>query len=225
MATSTECKIPKEAKNKPKAGSFISAKFEKLAYLKPDMVLLVSGQEHLAEQIEKHGFKTKILNNNELSDIPKNLKILGQLCNKEQEALKLANQFNSAVLDLKSILKNDSPPNLLFCIWTKPTICIGGKGFLNDVITICGANNSTINFKKSYPKLTAEKIIRLDPELIILPHEVESSDLLNRPPWINLKAVKSRQVFLSSRSQERLVVKTLVGSYCGDTLACPNNPS
>lgn len=205
MATSTECTIPDEARSKPKAGSFISAKFEKLAYFKPDMVLLVSGQEHLAKRIEKHGFKTKILNNHTLSDISNNLRILGRLCNKDKEALDLANKFDSAVLDLSKILKNDSHPSLLFCIWTKPTICIGGNGFLNDVITICGAKNSTTSFKQSYPKLTAEKIISLDPELIILPHEVESSNLLTRPPWVNLKAVKSKQVFYLPEAKKDLL--------------------
>ena len=106
---------------------------------------------------------------------------------------------------LKEILKDCNRPRILFCIWTKPTICIGGKSFLNDVITICGASNASINFKESYPKLTAEKIITLEPEIIILPHEAESSQLLNRPPWANLKAVKSKQVFFLPEAKKDLL--------------------
>ena len=169
----TECKYPKGVEKKPKIGSFIAAKYEKLASIKPDIALLVSGQETLASQLLRRNYKNTVLENNKLSDISFNLKTIGKLCNKEEKAKILSSQFDKAIDDLSEILAQKKRPKVLFCIWLNPSICIGGEGFLNDVITVCGGINSNHSFPTSYPKLTPEKIIAAAPEVVILPFEAK----------------------------------------------------
>lgn len=210
VGVSTECKFPEKAKSKPKVGSFIAAKYEKLAKIKPDVALLVSGQESLASQLDRHHYRTEVLNNYKLSDIPTNLKFIGKISGKTKEASYLSEQFNRAISELKEILEVKEKPSLLFCIWLNPSICVGGEGFLNDVITICSATNAVDELSSSYPKLTPEKIISSNPDILILPFEAKADNQISRPPWSSLKAVKSKRViFLPEAKSDMLSRPTL----------------
>lgn len=208
--TSTNCKFPKAALQKPRIGSFTSANFEKLARLKPDMALLVSGQEGLASQLDKHNFQAMVLPNTKLSDIASNMEKIGRLSHKEAKAEELSKEFQNAIAQFKAILVDTKRPVILFSVWINPTICIGGASFLDDVITTCGARNSTASFKSSYPKLTAEKVIESHPDIVVLPYEAQDEKMLSRPPWSSLKAVKSnRVIFLPDERNDHLSRPTM----------------
>ncbi|MCB9468917.1 MAG: ABC transporter substrate-binding protein [Candidatus Obscuribacterales bacterium] len=212
IAVSTNCKYPAAALKKPRAGSFLNAKFEKLTAMKPDLALLVSGQEGLATQLDKFSIRNQILPNKKLADISSNLNILGKICRKENRASQISADFDKALLDFQTILSGCPQQKILFCVWTDPSICVGGESFLDDVITACGAINTTAEFKSSYPKLTAEKIISTKPDLLVLPHEVElnQADILSRPPWSSLNAVKSgRVIYLPEAKSDHLSRPTL----------------
>lgn len=75
------CDYPEFVKKKTIVGNFIAANLERLASVKPDKVVCVSGQEGLAGQLTHNGYKVLILKNDHLSDISKNLKDLAALSN------------------------------------------------------------------------------------------------------------------------------------------------
>lgn len=187
---STYCLYPPAARSKPKAGSFIAARFETLADLKPDTVLLVSGQEILESQIKRHGYRTLILPNHKLTDLADNLRTLGELTGREKSAERLARDFLRRKADLQTILKGRKRPRLLMCVWPNPCICAGAESFLDDIITSCGGINAAGSIKGSYPKLSAEKIVSLEPDIVILPYEARDGHILQRPPFNSLKAVR-----------------------------------
>lgn len=212
IAVSSNCKYPPAVLQKPIAGSFLSAKFEKLTALKPDLALLVSGQEGLATQLDKFSIQNQVLPNKKLGDISTNLKTLGRICHVEKRAQQVSADFDKALREFQTILSDCPRQRILFCVWTDPSICVGGESFLDDVITACGATNTTAEFKSSYPKLTAEKIISTKPDLLVLPHEVElnQADILSRPPWSSLNAVKSgRVIYLPEAKSDHLSRPTL----------------
>ena len=142
VGRSSYCHSPKFVESKPVVGSFISANTEKLAYLKPDLVLLVNGQEALSSQLQHQGFKTIIFNNNRLSDIGANLKRLGQATGSIDTANKLNAAFNESLQELKQIVNTDKQkPSVFYCVWAQPLISCGSKSFLDDVIMACGGEN------------------------------------------------------------------------------------
>lgn len=216
IAVSSNCKYPPAVLKKPVAGSFLNAKFEKLTSLKPDLALLVSGQEGLATQLDKFSIQNLVLPNKKLADISTNLRTLGRICHKEKKAQQISADYDRALLEFQAILSDCPSQRILFCVWTNPSICVGGESFLDDVITACGAINTTAAFKSSYPKLTAEKIISTKPDLLVLPHEVEveakanQAQILSRPPWSSLNAVKSgRIIYLPEAKSDHLSRPTL----------------
>lgn len=210
VGISSYCTYPPDTKSKPKVGSFVSINWERLATLKPDVVLLVQGQESLSFQLKKHQISSIVLNNKSLDDISRNLISLGKVCGKTEKAEKLSAAFQSSITKLKETLKNEPKRKVFFCVWPKPIVTVGGDSFLNDVITTCGGTNIASNIKSGYPKYSPEKLIASQPELLVMPYESKDTSFKTTPPWSLMNAVKENRVYhLPDREHDYLSRPTL----------------
>src|SRR5499427_4087881 len=81
---------PPEARQKPRVSAFISARFDKIESLKPDLVLAFSDlQAHLAAELVKRGIAVVTFNQRTVTEILQMIRMLGGLvgCQVEAEAL------------------------------------------------------------------------------------------------------------------------------------------
>src|SRR5207244_5161237 len=81
---------PPEARHKPKVSAFISAKFDKIEALRPDLVLAFSDlQADLAAELVKRGIAVVTFNQRTVDEILQMICMLGGLvgCQRESEAL------------------------------------------------------------------------------------------------------------------------------------------
>lgn len=172
--------------DKPIVGSFVSASFEKLAAIKPDLILLVTGQEVLAYQLQKKNYKVLILPNEKLDDISSNLIKLGQVTGKTAEAKRLSLDFQAHIVRIKKILSKPPTTKTLICVWSEPVICVGRKSFINDLITACGGINVLSGKSWGYSRVSQETLLTSRPDVIILPFEAKGSKIRARLPWSRL---------------------------------------
>ncbi|PZM85985.1 MAG: hypothetical protein DKT66_00855 [Candidatus Melainabacteria bacterium] len=185
-------------KGVPIAGTFVSANLERMMRLKPDFILVVSGQEAIAHTLSARGFKVKSLSNNTLSDIPNNLRQIGKFCKKEKRGAEVALDFETAVSQLKALIKSTKTrPKVFYCTWAQPLLTVGQNSFLNDVITTCGGTNIAANIQQPYPHFSAERLIMADPDVIVLPYDAKEQQLFKRFPWNKLRAVRENRLFYS----------------------------
>ncbi len=211
VGVSTFCTFPAQAAKKPKMGSFISVKLETLAKTKPELVVLVSGQEPLKANLEKHGYHVRLFPNSSLADISANIRQLGELCGKEAKAQALASDLDADIASLRQIVGASKARKVFYCIWPKPLMTVGGGSFLDDVISTCGGSSIASGIKTSYPKLGFERLIATDPDIIILPFESHGSIDLKSKPWASLKAIKNgRYYYLPDRAEDYLSRPTLM---------------
>ena len=132
----TYCDYPPQVKTREKVGTFVSANLERLARLKPDTIVLVSGQEGLASQLKHNGFKVQVLANNHLKDIGANLRVLGQMTGRDMQANAAAAAFDNSLGRLQAVLAAaHAHPKVFYCVWPQPLLTVGNSSFLNDVIT------------------------------------------------------------------------------------------
>ncbi|MDZ4838069.1 MAG: helical backbone metal receptor [Candidatus Melainabacteria bacterium] len=210
IGVSSYCLYPAQTKTKQKVGSFVAINWEKIATLKPNVVALVSGQEALDIQLKKHNIKSMVLRNESLDDIATNLITLGTVCSAESKARQMATDYRQALSELKSILKDSPKRKVFLCVWPKPIVTVGGASFLNEVINVCGGTNVAAGMKGSYPKCGPEKIIAMQPDVLIMPYESKDLKLASTPPWSLLSAVKKKQFyFLPDREHDYLSRPTL----------------
>ncbi|HEY9678282.1 MAG TPA: helical backbone metal receptor [Drouetiella sp.] len=210
-AVCSYCDYPEDAKQKKIVGNFISANLERLASVKPTKVVMVSGQEALAGQLEHNGYKVEILHNDHLSDISKNLRELSTLTGNTARGAAAASSLEKCLTDLKSIIdKTNSHPAVFYCIWPQPLLTIGQKSYLSETITACGGDSTSKNLEAAYPHFSLEKLVLANPDIIILPYECKDREFLKKHPWSSLKAVKSNRVFfLPDPSHDGLARPTL----------------
>lgn len=196
VGVSTYCTYPPQAKMLEKVGTFNSVNFERLARLKPNTILLVSGQELLASRLRHKGFTVQVLDNSHLSSIANNIRILGNKTGHAIEAEQIAKTFEEALEKLKSLIDGArSKPRVFYCVWLSPLLTVGGSGFLNDVITTCGGTNIASDLKPAYPHFSLERLVVSQPEVIILPWQPSGYSILSKQPWKSLRAVSTKRTY------------------------------
>ncbi len=197
VAVSDICDFPKEAKSKEHVGNLTSVKMEKIAALHPDLVLLVSGQESIAHNLQKHGFKTLLLDNSSIEKIGSNLIEIGKASHREREAQYLSVTFNKALSELQKLTQSSrTKPRVFICVWPNPLMSAGKSSYINEGITISGGINCTGDLAQSYPRVNQERLLVLNPEMILIPHEQSSQKFWLKAPWTSMNAVKSNQVYV-----------------------------
>lgn len=211
-------KAKEQLKDVPVAGTFLNANLERLTRLKPDSILLVSGQEGIATLLKQRGFKHVLLHNDKLTDIPTNLRAIGKLSKTEKHADELANRFDKALVEFKTIIASaKTKPKIFYCTWAQPLLTIGKTSFLNDVVTTCGGINIAANLSQPYPHFSTEKLVLSDPDVVILPYDAKQQALFKSFPWNKLRATKENRVFYCPAPKEdmlsRPTLNVLMGLY------------
>src|SRR5882762_5386060 len=115
---------PPEARLKPKVSAFINAKFDKIAALKPDLVLAFSDlQADLGAELVRRGITVVTFNQRTVAEILQMIAMLGGLVGCQREAERLADHL---IVDLDRIREAAShlPSRLrvFFEEWDDPLI-------------------------------------------------------------------------------------------------------
>src|SRR6266513_5549436 len=129
---------PPEARLKPKVSAFISAKFDKIEALRPDLVLAFSDlQADLAAELVRRGIAVVTFNQRSVAEILQMIRILGGLVGVQHEAEQLADRLEA---DLDRIRESASrlPVRLrtFFEEWDDPLI--SGIRWVEELVEIAG---------------------------------------------------------------------------------------
>lgn len=196
IGVSSFCDYPKEVSEITKVGTFISANLERLARLKPDLVMLVSGQEELASKIKNHHLNAVVIDNSTLTDIGKNLQRVGELSGHCQEGKRAAEKFATKLQDLAIIIKKaNKSPKVFYCVWPQPLMTAGKSSFIHGIITSCGGINVAGEINVSYPRFSLERLVLSNPDLIIMPYEARNQAFMKQSPWNKLQAVRQNRIY------------------------------
>src|SRR5829696_2201518 len=86
---------PPEARRKPRVSAFISAKFDKIEALAPDLILGFSDlQGDIAAELIKRGFPVMVFNQRSVAEILQMIRIVGALVGAGRKADALACQLD-----------------------------------------------------------------------------------------------------------------------------------
>jgi iron complex transport system substrate-binding protein len=198
-------------------GDFNSPNIERLARVKPDLILTVNGQEMLSNTLQKNHFAVITLQNKQLSDVGENLIKLGKITNHQLLAEQRAKSFEKAIAELRAITiaAARKKPRAFFCVWPQPLLTAGQGSFINDAITACGGINIAEGISAAYPHFSLEKLVLSDPDLIIMPFEAKSEAFLQRQPWTSLRACKEKHIYFLPKIENDRLSRPSVGVIDG----------
>jgi iron complex transport system substrate-binding protein len=192
---------PPEARQKPRVSAFISARFEKIESLKPDLVLGFSDlQADIASELIRRGYPVMIFNQRSVSDILQMIQMVGALVGRADRAQALAERLERGLENIRgSSAQFVRRPRVFFEEWDHPLI--SGIQWVEELIEIAGGE--PIFPELRHARLAKDRIVepaevaRRNPDVIVASwcgKAVRKERIAARPGWCDVRAVHAGQV-------------------------------
>ena len=193
---------PPEARQKPKISAFLSARFDSIEALKPDLVLAFSDlQADLSAELVRRGISVVTFNQRSVAEILQMIRMLGGLvgCQLKAEALSdqlargletIRDQSSRFPRRLKTFFEEWDDPLISGIQWVEELVEIaGGEPIFPELATAGLARDRVVD---------PSEVARRDPEIIFASwcgKRVKKSTILNRPGWADTTAVRNDRIF------------------------------
>jgi len=177
----------------------IKVNFEKVVSLKPDIVLIVKFSDGTIEKLASAGLLVLVVDPQSAGDVARTAILLGRAVGSDGETM--ARDIQKRVDDVRS--KTAAAAN-------KPRVyheidasdpakifTVGPGSYIHDLIEIAGGVNIAAKATSAYPQLSAEEILRSDPEIIVLAaadYSAKPDQVTARAGWSAISAVKNKRI-------------------------------
>ncbi|EWH07537.1 ABC transporter substrate-binding protein [Pseudoalteromonas lipolytica SCSIO 04301] len=213
---------PAQANEIERVGGYYGINMERLLSLKPDLVLAWktgNKAEDLA-YIEKLGIPVAYSNPNQVDNVADELRKLGELTHLKTRADRVATEFEVKLAAIRASQQDKPPVSVFYQLWPEPMMTVGGNTWINQLLTICHADNVFANSETDYPRISIENVLVSKPEVIIIPDEKSKKPQpqIDWRQWPELPAVQHNQ-FISVNADllHRFTTRMLDGlsEMCG----------
>jgi len=189
------CDYPPAALAVPSVGDGIPPNVEAVAARRPDLVVLYRSGPNVtaADQFERLGIRTVLLDLNRLEELGPAARRLGVLTGRRVAADSLARAMDS----LSSRPPIPGPRSLAFIVWDNPPIVIGAGSFLDRLAGLAGARNVFHDIATPSAQVSIETIAARNPDFIaVLSDTGAPPRYADRPEWRVVPAVRQRRFLL-----------------------------
>jgi len=192
---------PPEARRKPRVSAFISARFDRIEALAPDLILAFSDlQANIAAELVRRGHTVVTFNQRSVQEILQMIRMLGGLvgCAGRAEALAASLEANlDAVRAAAAALPRR--PRVYFEEWDEPLI--SGIQWVEELVEIAGGETIFPELRgASLAKnriVSADEVARRNPDVIIASwcgKPVRTTHIAGRPGWATIAAVRRKAI-------------------------------
>ena len=168
------CDYPPQALKKHSMGDFAALNFEELLSMKTDLLVLQDMHKQFVPQLEKLGIPYVILKQNNIGEICDSIIRLGKICAADKKALEMTGRIRADVASVVEKVKGRPRPGVLLCVsreLSEPQInsfyMASRNNFYNELISLAGGRNVSAERAISYPHVSIEGLIAMDPDVII----------------------------------------------------------
>ena len=199
VGVTTYCDYPAEAQKLPKIGGFMSPSLEAIVAKRPDFVIGVGSATDpvKAREMERLGLKVTLISLASVSDILNSIKSIARLLGSPQAGEKLVRKITLQFDEVKKRVAPAPLRSILLAVGLRPLVAVGGKNFIDELITLAGGKNIAGNAAQPWLNLPDEYVVAKAPQVII-----EAGMGSERGPsgknWSDLPsipAVKERRVY------------------------------
>ena len=159
---------PEEAKRIPRIGDNRMIDIERVAALRPDLVVVWmhgSSQRQIG-QLRALGIPIYHSEPRRLADIPDAVRRLGKLLGTDAAAEAQARQLEGKLAALAKRYAGRAPVRTFYQVWDKPLYTLNGAHIVSDAIRLCGGEHIFASMKVTAPVVDIESVLQRDPEAI-----------------------------------------------------------
>jgi iron complex transport system substrate-binding protein len=216
VGVSTYCRYPAEAASKPKVGTYLQPNVEAILRLKPDLVILEKLAPQALEQLARAGVTVRRIDTGDVATNLKMMEDIAEAVNLRDLGLALSRKVRAELRSIAASTAGKKKKRVVFVVGRTPgrldgIIAVGSKSYLNELIDAAGGVNVFADSLVSYPKVSLESLIRLQPDLII--------DMGDMAETVGVSAEKNRAVEALWRSRPEL--KARIHAVASDIFVVP----
>ena len=179
--------FPLESKSIKKIGGYNSISLEKILKVNPTVVVGQDYDEKLNSNLKALGITTLSYKTNTISLIKNTINELGIFFKQEEKAKELNTNIDNAMVSVAGIVKDKK---ILIIISPKDSLSnqifvSGNHIYFEDVIIASGNKNAYFSNSTAQPVVNTEKIIGMNPDIIILLAPFLEDDLKAQTKLIN----------------------------------------
>jgi len=193
---------PPEAREKPKISAFLSAKFDKIVALEPDLVLAFSDlQADLTTELVRRGLNVVTFNQRSVAEILQMIRMLGGLVGCQADAEALADRLRAGLDAIRAeAARFAKRPRVFFEEWDEPLI--SGIRWVEELVEVAGGDPIFPELARC--GLAKDRIVdpaevaRRDPEVIFASwcgKRMKKATIQNRAGWDRVAAVRDDRLF------------------------------
>jgi iron complex transport system substrate-binding protein len=194
---------PPEARSKPKVSAFINARFDKIAALKPDLILGFSDlQADIAAELIRRGYNVVIFNQRSIIEILRMIRIVGALVGRQTAGEALADDLERGLEGIRARgARLARRPRVFFEEWDDPLI--SGICWVDELIEIAGGDPLFPALRSC--GLAKDRILRAadvaehDPQVVLASwcgKAVRKRTIVERPGWAStVSAVRDGHLY------------------------------
>jgi iron complex transport system substrate-binding protein len=190
---------PEAAKSLPRVGSNRQVDMERVAALKPDLIViwLHGSSERQIEQIRALGIPMFHSEPKKLAEIPDSLNRIGKLLGTEKVADAAAADLRKQLAALSARYAGRAPVRMFYQVWDKPLHTLNGGHIVSDAVRLCGGENIYAHMKVTAPVVSQESVLGEDPEAIVSTGERSKEDggVAIWRPFTTMTAVRRNNLF------------------------------
>jgi iron complex transport system substrate-binding protein len=203
VGVTSHCRFPREVLDLPKVGGYLTPSYEALLALQPDLVVTLPEQADIEPKLAALRIPILRVDHRSLEGIIKSIALLGERCGAEAAANRAAETLRQDLARARRLVTERSRPRVLICFGRTEDfrrLYAAAPGTVHDdLITQTGGQNVLTSRAVSYPTLSVEGVMRLDPDVIIefAPDGKDAAAL--RRQWSGLdsvRAVKNARVYV-----------------------------
>ena len=196
------CDFPPAARGIPRVGGLGAPNLEKLLSLHPDLVIATDFQKkEYLDALQGAGIEVMMIQARTIQDVFDSFRRIAGRTGKADAAEGLVRDMERRLRDAAERYR-DVPPSRRVRVYVEvgnnPIYTAGGSSFVDDVIARAGGVNVAHDLTQEYPKVSAEKVIAWNPDVIVLGRMVElgggRSELAGRIGWDGIAAVRNNRV-------------------------------
>ena len=187
VANTQHSDFPLESKSIKKIGGYNSISLEKILKVNPTVVVGQDYDEKLNSNLKALGITTLSYKTNTISLIKNTINELGIFFKQEEKAKELNTNIDNAMVSVAGIVKDKK---ILIIISPKDSLSnqifvSGNHIYFEDVILASGNKNAYFSNSTAQPVVNTEKIIGMNPDIIILLAPFLEDDLKAQTKLIN----------------------------------------
>lgn len=201
VADTSYCDYPPEARKLPHIGD-VSVSAEQVIAQNPDLVVASGSANRTAiASLEKLDVPVFAVDPSSFDGTYTALRQLGAITGQSRQAEDLVARMKQSLARIRAqIPRANSRPKILWVIQVDPLIVVGRGNFMDDLITLAGAENVGRSAGVGWPSFSPEQLLLLRPDVVLSGRET-ASRVRSRSGWEEVPAVAKRRVYTLSSEE------------------------